>query len=203
MIRGTHPNEGEPMKVDSVADNPWLAREPQPLSQPYRTIEDIRAVHPNEWVLVVGPKVDRSNNVEGGHVAFHSTLRGDLAVAVARQPRGIRVALVFTGRKMAGDEIVGYATQEGLSKRVVAPDENRRPGDPYRTMAEIKATYPGESVLLDQPKSSRNGSLQGGHVLFHSADPEEMTEVILRLPRPWDIGTYYIDGPGDDEEVFL
>jgi len=60
------------MNVDSLADNPWLAREPRPLSQPYRTIEDIRADHLNEWVLVVGSKVDRSNNVVGGRVTASS-----------------------------------------------------------------------------------------------------------------------------------
>ena len=48
--------------------------------------------------------------------------------------------------------------------------------EPYRTMAEIEATYPNEWVLIDRPKVDRREQMLGGHVVFHSEDRDAMEQ---------------------------
>jgi hypothetical protein len=41
------------------------------MAEPYRTMAEIEARYPNEWVLVADPKVDRLDDVVGGRVVWH------------------------------------------------------------------------------------------------------------------------------------
>lgn len=54
--------------------------------------------------------------------------------------------------------------------------------EPYLTMAEIKAKYPNEWVLIDNPKLSRCQEILAGTVVLHAADRAEFD----RLWDAWD-----------------
>ena len=51
------------------------------------------------------------------------------------------------------------------------------------TLAEIEARFSSEWVLLEEPKLSDTLDVQGGRVLFHSKDREEVYRKAIEL-RP-------------------
>ena len=67
------------------------------MSEPYRTMDEIKAAYPNEWVLIDRPMKDRRQNTKGGYVVAHSANEADLEEAVAKLPRPFRVASFHTG----------------------------------------------------------------------------------------------------------
>ncbi len=67
------------------------------MSEPYRTMDEIKAAYPNEWVLIDRPKSDRSQHLQGGYVVAHSTNEADLEEAAAGLPRPFHIAVEHTG----------------------------------------------------------------------------------------------------------
>ena len=47
------------------------------MSEPYRTMDEIKAAYPNEWVLIDRPKMNRSDAAVGGIVVLHSADRDE------------------------------------------------------------------------------------------------------------------------------
>jgi hypothetical protein len=69
------------------------------------TVEEINARYPNEWVLLGEPKTDRSLNVLGGLVLWHSVDREEVYRKAAElHPK--RSAFLFTGDVAAGTEFL-------------------------------------------------------------------------------------------------
>lgn len=57
-------------------------------------------------------------------------------------------------------------------------------GNEYLTMAEIKAKYPNEWVLLHDLKCRRKwGELLGGRVVWHSPDRNEFDRRLAEFPN--------------------
>ncbi len=71
----------------------------------------------------------------------------------------------------------------------------------YRTLAEIRAAYPNEWVLMDRPKSDRHQNLKGGYVVCHSPNRDNVEEAALRLPRPFHVAIVYTGAEVDDGSI--
>ncbi|HYH65086.1 MAG TPA: hypothetical protein VD866_10365 [Urbifossiella sp.] len=45
------------------------------MPEQYQTLAEMKERYPNEWVLIGRPKLDRYQDVTGGHVLFHTADR--------------------------------------------------------------------------------------------------------------------------------
>ncbi len=67
------------------------------MNEIYRTMDEIKAAYPNEWVLIDRPKSDRYQNLKGGYVVAHSPNEADLEEEAAKLPRPFSIAVEYTG----------------------------------------------------------------------------------------------------------
>ena len=70
------------------------------MSEPYRTMDEIKAAYPNEWVLIDRPKSDRLQNLKGGYVVCHSPNRDNVEEAALRLHRPFHIAVEYTGAEV-------------------------------------------------------------------------------------------------------
>ena len=70
------------------------------------------------------------------------------------------------------------------------------------TIAEIEARYPSEWVLIDEPQLSALLQVQGGKVLCHSKDRDEVHRKTIEL-RPKKFSVRYTGTIPDDVAVVL
>ena len=74
----------------------------------------------------------------------------------------------------------------------------------YLTMDEIKKRFDRQWVLLNKPRTDRDGvQVFGGYVVCHSPDHAVVQAAALALPRPVDIAMQYVGRlpDWDDEDV--
>ena len=62
-----------------------------------QTLEEIRAAHPREWVLIVDCEFDESERLVGGRVLVHSPHRRDVYTKLADLTDERHCAVEFTG----------------------------------------------------------------------------------------------------------
>ena len=74
-------------------------------------------------------------------------------------------------------------------------------GERYLTMAEIKAAYPDEWVLIDRPKTIRGTEVLGGYVIGHSANQDDLDAVLAGRPQPFHVASRYTGSLDDAAEV--
>ncbi len=72
---------------------------------------------------------------------------------------------------------------------------------PFLTMAEIEAAYPGQWVLLDRPKMDRDDNLLGGFLSYHCASRVEFDRKLLDFHFE-DSAVFHVYNP-DDEPVYI
>jgi hypothetical protein len=70
------------------------------------------------------------------------------------------------------------------------------------TIAQIEERYPDEWVLVEDPITNKALEVQGGKVLFHSADRDEMYRKAIEL-RPKHSAFLYTGRIPDDMEFAL
>ena len=51
----------------------------------------------------------------------------------------------------------------------------------FLTIAEIEALYPSEWLLIDEPQTSETLQLEGGKVVWHSKDRDEVHQKAMEL----------------------
>ncbi len=62
------------------------------------------------------------------------------------------------------------------------------------TLAEIKAGFPSEWILIEDTETNESNELVGGRVLYHSPDRDEMYGQLWDL-RPRRFATYFTGPP--------
>jgi hypothetical protein len=73
--------------------------------------------------------------------------------------------------------------------------------EPYRTMAEIEATYPNEWVLIDEPGTDANGDVAGGRVVWHHPDLTAFNDRLMDYRRPRTAILYVGTEPRSPDEI--
>ncbi|MBA4063221.1 MAG: hypothetical protein C0501_05815 [Isosphaera sp.] len=72
------------------------------MAEPYRTMAEIEATYPNEWVLIDEPTVDRrTDRVSGGRVVMHTPDRAEFDHRLVDRdefPHVVRCAILYTGK---------------------------------------------------------------------------------------------------------
>jgi hypothetical protein len=72
----------------------------------------------------------------------------------------------------------------------------------FLTMAEIESRYPSEWVLIDEPQLSPLLQVQGGKVLWHSKDRDEVHRKAIEF-RPKTFSVRYTGTIPDNVAVIL
>lgn len=67
------------------------------MSEVYRTMDEIKAAYPDQWVLIDRPKSDRYQNVKGGYVIAHSSDPEDFVSVAEKLPKPFSLATIYTG----------------------------------------------------------------------------------------------------------
>ena len=75
------------------------------MNEIYRTMDEIKAAFPNEWVLIDRPKSDRYQNLKGGYVVAHSKNEADLEQSAAKLPRPFHITVEYTGEDVEDGSI--------------------------------------------------------------------------------------------------
>ena len=70
------------------------------------------------------------------------------------------------------------------------------------TVAEINERFPSEWVLLVDPQKDTYLGVQGGTLVWHSKDREEIYRKAIELPSPKNIAVFYT-GPVPEEGMEL
>ncbi|MBV9122453.1 MAG: hypothetical protein JO112_03695 [Planctomycetes bacterium] len=70
------------------------------------------------------------------------------------------------------------------------------------TLAEIQTRFAGEWVLIENPQTNEALKVQGGHVLFHSKDRDEVYRQVVAL-RPAHFAVLYTGAMPQDTEILL
>jgi hypothetical protein len=83
-------------------------------------------------------------------------------------------------------------------------DSNESPQANGLTMsiADIRARFDGEWVLIEDPETTESPDVERGRVLWHSKDRDEVYRKAMEL-RPKHSATLYIGVPSDDEVLIL
>lgn len=73
----------------------------------------------------------------------------------------------------------------------------------YLTMAEIKAKYPNEWVLIDRPVRDRFKSVAGGHVIDHHPERAEFDRRLQAVPATVVDCAIRYTGTSNPDEIWL
>jgi hypothetical protein len=77
------------------------------MAEPYMTMAEIEAKYPNQWVLIDNPKVNRRQEIVGGHVVLHCADRAEFLRRVGDGEgtlTGKLAAVRYAGRFPEDDE---------------------------------------------------------------------------------------------------
>lgn len=75
-------------------------------------------------------------------------------------------------------------------------------GEPYLTMAEIKAKYPNEWVFVDQMSAPKRSEPFAGRVVWHHSNRDDF-DGGLEKTRHVERGAIWYTGEPDPDEIWL